>query len=343
MMMKAILHLLTVFALSCVSCKKDTNSPEFNAITKVLEDSVPVKFGGNCYTIISVNGKTVYTKGMGGYTGNTRQLIASCSKWLSAGVILSLVDEGKFKLTDPVGKYLPVFNTYGKGDITIAQLFSHTSGFPGNSAQGYESDPFSTLADAADLIAKNVPLANPPGTKFYYGGVSMQVAGRICEVVSGKSWKQLLEEKILTPCGMTDTDFGLTQNPLIGGGARSTPNDYIKYLNMLVNNGVAANGARVLSEASVAAMHQSYTGAVTIAYTPYVTLQRPDFYGIGNWRDVIGENSSPGAFGAHPWINWEQKICGFVFTYIPAANASQITLPTCLEVRRLARTIVLPQ
>lgn len=345
-MMKIGLHLLTILSLSCVSCKKDTNAPEFNVIDKVLEDSVPVKFGGVCYTIISVKGKTVYTKGMGGYTGNTRQLIASCSKWLSAGVIMRLADEGKFKLTDSVGKYLPVFTTYGKGGITIAQLFSHTSGFPGNSTQGYESDPFSTLTDAVDLIAKNVPLANPPGTKFYYGGVSMQVAGRICEVVAGKNWKTLLAEKILTPCGMTDTDFGLTQNPIIGGGARSTPNDYIKYLNMLANNGIAANGTRVLSEAAIAAMQQSYTGNTTIAYTPYITLQTPDFYGIGNWRDLTGtggvliENSSPGAFGSHPWINQEKKICGFVFTYIPVSNASQLTLPTCLEIRRLARTIV---
>lgn len=109
--------------------------------------------------------------------------------------------------------------------LCATQLFSHTSGFPGNSTQGYESNPWMTLETAVDAIGRNVALINPPGSVFYYGGVSMQVAGRICEIVSGKSWKDLSGAKIFTPCGMTNTDYGLTTNPIIAGGARSTAND----------------------------------------------------------------------------------------------------------------------
>lgn len=351
--MKSIVFPLLMAIGLLTACKKGTDIPkdpdtyDFSAVEKVLNDSVPTKFSGKCYAVITVNGKIAYEKGYGGYDGNTQQWIASCSKWLSGAVLMSLVDEGKLKLSDTVGKFLPVFTTYGKGNITIAQLFSHTSGFPANSTQGYENDVLTTLEAAVNLIAKNVTLINAPGTKFYYGGVSMQVAGRICEVVSGKSWSTLLSEKITTPCGMANTDFGLTQNPLIAGGARSTPYDYTKLLIMLMNKGITASGTRVLSEAAVTAMEQNQLGAATIDYSPYppALINTTGIYGIGNWRDltttgdVLIENSSPGAFGSHPWINRSKKVTGFIFTYIPV-NGYISTMLTCLKIRGLVREIV---
>lgn len=325
----------------------DPGSLDFFPVDRILNDSVPARFDGRCYAVIHVDGQEVYAKGWGGYTGNTRTLIASCSKWLSGAVLMSMVDQGALKLEDTVGKFLPIFTTYGKGKITLAQLFSHTSGFPGNSSQGYESDPTLTLAKSVDSIAKNVPLINTPGTRFNYGGVSMQVAGRICEVVSGMNWNTLIGQKIYTPCGMTQTDFGLTSNPIIAGGARSTPNDYIRFLDMLMRKGVTVNGTRVLSEASVDAMEKSYTTGVTIENTPYPPgyFTTGGIYGIGNWRDittpddVLVENSSPGAFGSHPWINRGKKVTGFIFTLLPAGSGF-VTAPTCLKVRQTVRQIV---
>lgn len=329
--------------------REATDKFDFSAIDKILNDSVPERFGGNCYALICVDGKVAYSKSFGGYNGDTRKLIASCSKWLSAAVVMSLVDDGTIKLTDTVGKYLPQFSQYGKGNITIAQLFSHTSGLRGNSLQRYERDQTITLAQAADLIGKNVPLISPPGTKFFYGGVSMQVGGRICEIASGKSWKELFKERIAKPCGMTNTDYGPFSNPIIGGGARSTPNDYMKFLIMIMNNGLAANGTTVLSSSAVNEMEKSQTGNVSIAYSPYpfYVLKTKDFYGIGNWRDVVAqnggliENSSPGAFGSHPWINRDKKITGFIFTYVPERNSEiSSTAYTCFKIRSLCRNIV---
>jgi CubicO group peptidase (beta-lactamase class C family) len=356
-MRKSNFRLLITFlsVIVLVSCKKGDSSTaivppavlDFTAIDKILNDSVPALFNGKCYAIVNVNGQTAYAKGWGGYDGETKLLIASCSKWLSGALIMSLVDDGAIKLSDTVGKYLPRFTAYGKGNITIAQLFSHTSGFPGDSPQGYENNPLLTLAQATDSIAKNIALINPPGTKFYYGGVSMQIAGRLCEVAAGKKWNTLITEKIFTPCAMAHTDFGLSANPLIAGGARSTPNDYIRFLNMIMNKGVAGTGIRVLSETSITAMEQNQMGSATIDYTPYPAsfFITPGIYGIGNWRDlttagdVLIENSSPGAFGSHPWVNRGKKITGIIFTFIPI-NGSLITFPTSLKVRSLTRSIV---
>jgi CubicO group peptidase (beta-lactamase class C family) len=331
-----------------ISCNKNKDNPtpvtpplDFSGVEKVLSDSVSLRFEGKAYVSIFVKEQEVYSKGFGGYTADTKQLIGSSTKWLSAAVVMSLVDEGKLQLTDSIGKYLPVFSANGKGRITIAQLFSHTSGFPGESAQGYENDPTLTLEEAVNGIAENVALINPPGTKFHYGGVSMQVGGRIAEIVSGKDWKTLFREKLATPCGMPSTDFGSTSNPVIAGGARSTPSDYSKFLGMILTGGVTVNGRRVLTEAAVTAMIQSQVGVASVEYSPYPPslLTGAGLYGLGNWRDAPAENSCPGAFGSHPWVNFDKRITGIIFTYVPVQGFTA-TLPTCFEVRRLSRSIV---
>ncbi|MBO9732571.1 MAG: beta-lactamase family protein [Chitinophaga sp.] len=343
--------LLSGAVLTFLSCARKSDAPlttpgSYADVEKVLTDAVNNEFGGKCYAIIQVDGKTVISKGYGGFESTTVRPIASCSKWLSAAVLMSLVDDGKLQLSDTIGKYLPVFTTYRKGAITIAQLFSHTSGFPGESAQGYESDGFSTLEIAANNIAANVPLKYAPGSTFEYGGLSMQIAGRICEVASGKSWKVLADENLFTPLGMAHTGYGLGSNPKIAGGVSSSPDDYMLFLYMIMNKGVAANGKRVLSEAAIAAMEQPQTSnATTFAYSPYpqVLLTSKGLYGIGNWRDVttpddiLIENCSPGLFGSHPWVNRSKKITGFIFTYI-AVNGYTTTMPASRKIRLMVRS-----
>jgi CubicO group peptidase (beta-lactamase class C family) len=108
---------------------------------------------------------------------------------------MTLVDEGKLSLDDPVSKFLPKF-TGKKGDITIRQILSHTSGLPGDDP---DIATFRiTLREAADQIAE-VPLVADPGKEFRYGGVSMQVARAIAEIVSGKSWGDCFRRGLPVP------------------------------------------------------------------------------------------------------------------------------------------------
>jgi hypothetical protein len=89
--------------------------------------------------------------------------------------------------------------------------------------------PFSAALGLAD-----------PGKEFRYGGVSMQVAGRIAEIVSGKSWEELFQERIAKPLEMRQSNFsglGQTTNPRLGGSARSSMNDYHNFLTMIFNQG----------------------------------------------------------------------------------------------------------
>lgn len=227
---------------------------------------------------------------------------------------MSLVDDALLSLDDHVSDYISSF-TGTKAGITLRQLMSHTSGLPGKSR--YHVDKTLTLEQAVDSIAVKVPLQASPGSAFRYGGVSMQVAGRIAEVVAGAPWDTIWSERIARKLGMQNTDYnglGETDNPQIAGGAQTTARDYILFLRMLMNDG-ASEGREILSPSAVSAILSDQTGGADIQATPYsgfeylqtgISQRR---YGIGNWIEREDESGSTpeafgsqGAFGFSPWF-----------------------------------------
>ncbi|MBO0932498.1 serine hydrolase domain-containing protein [Fibrella aquatilis] len=336
-----------------IACHTATVTPapvaptyDFAAVDQLVTANIGL-YNNNVMVLVSQNGQIIYRKNIV-FDETTSRSIASASKWLSGAVIMTLVDEQKVALNDTLGKFLPIFTKYRKGGITIRQLFSHTSGFPGDSPQGYENSRLLSLAQAVDSLAVYTKLINPPGTAFYYGGVGMHIAGRVAEVVSGKSWQALFNEKIGTPCALVATyNPGNPTNPLIGGGVVTSARSYLNFLEMLVNNGLY-NGKRVLSEAAVKTLVTDQTNAATIQYTPYPAnpyspyKTAPVRYGIGNWLDVVDgsgtviESSSPGAFGTHPWINYKTKTAGIIFTMADFKTSQ----PASLQIREAIRGIV---
>jgi CubicO group peptidase (beta-lactamase class C family) len=239
----------------------------------------------------------------GDYDLGTVVPIASASKLLSAIVVMSCVEQDGLDLDAPVSSYLPEF--FGtKGTMTVRQMFSHTSGLPGNSVFAF--DPSITLAQAVSRIALFTPLEAPPGTDFCYGQVGMHVAGRVCEVVSGLDWDTLFAQRVATPMGLTSINYdGLyeTDNPLIAGGAESNLADYARVLRMLMNGG-AIDGVRIIDAVSVDLMFTDHTAGLPIRCTPDPGGDRN--YGLGTWVRTMPDGSrrieSPGAFGYTPWI-----------------------------------------
>lgn len=156
--------------------------------------------------------------------------IYSMSKTVTAVAMMTLMEEGKFALDDPVGKYLPELRdarvyTGGPADapqarpaarpITIRHLLTHTPGF---AVYGREGEPLALLFERAalgeardlrDYVARlaPLPLAHEPGAQFHYDGVPIQVAGRLVEVLSGMPLDAYLERRIFAPLGMRDTGF----------------------------------------------------------------------------------------------------------------------------------------
>ena len=304
--------------------------------------------------VLVKDGVIIYDKGFSGITSDTVIPIASATKWLSAAVIMALVDEGVLSLDDKASKYLDNY-TGNHGEMTVRQMFSHTSGLPGHySTTGIPgsddilSNRKITLAESADRIAE-VELLGDPGTQFYYGGLSIQVAGRIAEVASGKDWLTLFEEKVAHPLGMSETDYnglGPTNNPRIAGSIQTSAHQYAQFLQMLLADGTY-EGKRVLSPNAVNDMLHDQTFGVPIVSSPWQQYEHllpvaEVRYGVGCWLEITDkkgnarEASSQGAFGFSPWIDTDRNLAGVL------AVKSRLTrvMPVYLEMKEIIRKII---
>jgi CubicO group peptidase (beta-lactamase class C family) len=167
----------------------------------------------------------------------------------------------------------------------------------------------------------------------------MQVAGRICEVVSGQSWESLFQEKIAIPLEMSGATFGTSANPIIAGGGRLGLNDYANFLRMIIGNG-RFKGQRVLSARSVREMQRDLTAGLPVVFAP--RGQSTVDYGIGEWLDILDARghaiqvSSPGAFGFTPWIDKERDLIGIFMVQ----NQAQNIYPTVAVIQQKVRDAV---
>ena len=155
-------------------------------------------------------GKLVYTHAYGlahldpvaPATPEMRYSIGSVSKQFTSAAILILQEQGKLKLDDAVGKYVPGL-TRGN-DVTIRQILSHTSGYQDYWPEDYLMTPMrkpETAQQILDTWAKK-PLDFEPGTKWQYSNTNYVIAGLIVEKVSGEKLFDFLGEHIFHPLGM---------------------------------------------------------------------------------------------------------------------------------------------
>ncbi|HSO85867.1 MAG TPA: serine hydrolase domain-containing protein [Draconibacterium sp.] len=214
-------------------------------IDKMCSDAVQ---SGDLPGIVSMvvrNGKIVHWKAYGmadNQAGRTMKRddifrIASQSKAITSTAVMMLWEEGKFRLDDPISKFIPEFKnpqviksfkyadtTYttepAKTEITIRHLLTHTSGIGYGIIDGNEqikmiyqkagvTDLFTTekitIAESVKKLAK-LPLHHNPGEKYTYSE-GLDVLGYFIEVVSGMPFDQFLKTRIFDPLGMNDTRF----------------------------------------------------------------------------------------------------------------------------------------
>lgn len=292
--------------------------PRFAEVDARLEALVQRHALPGAVLLVAQDGAQVYARAVGSYTLDQRMPIASASKWLSATVLARLVDQGRLDWDAPISRYGPDVPA-DKRSLTVRQLFALTSGIPGgdlNSAVSCLGNRFTTLEACARQIL-DLPLRASPGTTFDYGGHSMQVAGWIAEKATGEDWNRLFRRELAAPLGMVDTDFGLLRgvdvgNPRIAGGVFSTAPDYLKLLQLHLDDG-RKSGMRLLDPATVAELRDRQTRDSTIFYTAYPQAVG---YAIGHWVEAEAADghserlSSPGAFGFWPWIDTRRKIAG---------------------------------
>jgi CubicO group peptidase (beta-lactamase class C family) len=283
-----------------------------------LEKAIDAKKAilGNDLVVIIANADSVtYQKVYGDFNNKTGVPIASSSKWLTAALMMQLVDEGKISLDDKVSKYLPVFESYGKNYITIRHCLSHMTGIQstGNALQKlFERKKFASLDEEVTEFAKK-EIQNNPGLDFRYNNMGLNIAGRIAEVVTKKKFDALIKQRLFTPLGMRNTTFstldGTAPNP--SGGAKSTPADYTKFLQMLLNSG-KFGGKQILTDASVAELKKVQVTKEQIKYAPRAA--EGFTYALGSWVEespaatggAATALTCPSLFGTWPLIDFSR-------------------------------------
>ncbi len=272
--------------------------------TALLRQFVADRKISGAVAAVARRGKLIYLEPVGLQNLETRApmterslfRVYSMTKAVTAVAVMMLVEEGKIALDDPAAKYLPEFKDVkvhegGKGAprnparaITIKDLLLHTSGLSHRTSELYRELNVRSRSQALPQFVTNItraPRPEDPGPRFRYSEPTT-VLGRIVEVVAGKPFDLFVNDRILTPLGMTDTSWWVegeaqqrlatvyqrskdgvvapfeieelpfTQKPALMEGAVglvSTATDFIRFGQMLLNKGTL-DGVRLLSAAT---------------------------------------------------------------------------------------------
>ncbi len=301
--------------------------------------------------------------------------VYSMTKPVTAVAVMILVEEGRLRLTDKLADYLPEFGDMkvatadggtepAKQPIRIFHLMTHTSGMTyalfNDSLAGRLYDQHDVMnagrstAEFTRLVA-SLPLAVQPGTTYQYG-VSIDVLGRLVEVVSGRPFDRFVKERITDPLGMTDTSFAAKGKagrlaelyapgpdgpvPLVnkvwnpdyvngsplksdGGGLLSTVGDYLRFAQMLLNGG-ELDGVRILSPKTVQLMtagqlskeNRGYMLTGLPGYDMGLTVAVLEDIGVSELPGSVGEFNWAGAASTHFFVDPREKLVAVLMTQL---------------------------
>jgi CubicO group peptidase (beta-lactamase class C family) len=136
-------------------------------------------------------------------------LLGSISKPINVTAVMTLFEQGKFRLDDRVMKFLPAFTGDGRDAVTVRHLLAHTSGLPDQLANNNElrkqHAPLSEFAKEA--IRTRLDFA--PGARYQYSSMGILLAARIAELISGSDILTLVDRAVFQPLGMKHSAQGL--------------------------------------------------------------------------------------------------------------------------------------
>ena len=154
--------------------------------------------------VIAKDGEIIFHNAFGDdafgkFTINTPTEIASITKLITGVLFAQFVDQGLIGIDDPVGKYLPDFQIKGPQAVTMRHLFTHTGGFYGHGLFGGVHNHW--LDNTLSYIIRK----DTVGTEYRYNGTGYDLAGKVMEIITGKSVFRLFHEYLYEPLGMEDT------------------------------------------------------------------------------------------------------------------------------------------
>ena len=293
--------------------------PAAGAVEQVLRDRLAASaVPGAAFVVVhregaSSSGGVGRTGDGGAVTARTPFVIGSTSKSFTALAVMQLVDEGVVDLDAPVRRYVPelrLADGQATDSITVRHLLQQTSGLP--AVAGGPVVASAVDGSTADVVQElvDVELSGAPGTRWEYASANYVLAGLVVERASGLPYPDYLQRRIFQPLGMTGSFaaieparnaglarghrfwFGLpvASGPvfrpglLAAGYLISTTEDLGRYLRMYLQNGLAADGTRIVSAQGLQTM---------LAPGPDAQL--------GPWADGSPARYAMGWFVGGPW------------------------------------------
>lgn len=253
--------------------------------------------------------------------------IGSTTKTFTATAVMRLVESGKLALDDPIRTYLPDFtmrDTEVTSRLTMRHLLSHTGGWDG--------DFFPDTGNGDDALARYVklmadlPQLTPLGTILSYNNAAFSLAGRVVEVVTGKTYEAALDELVLAPLGLKHSflfppdvmthsfavghttiadktivlrPWQLTRASGPAGRISASMIDQLRYARFHLGDGNAEDGACVLTAKSIAMMQTPGSAGwldtrMGLAWmTRDIGGVRRVFHGGGTWGQISTFTMTP--------------------------------------------------
>ncbi|MGD0792515.1 MAG: serine hydrolase [Terriglobales bacterium] len=213
--MKRLPKNLLFFALlfSATAFSETSLDARLAVLDPIINDAIAQQQIPGAVLIVGHDGKVVYRKAYGSRAIEPRREAmtldtvfdcASLTKVVATTTaIMQLWEQGKFRMSDPVAKYLPEFGQNGKQDITIRQLLVHYSGLPEDLELGKKWEG----KDTAYHMAFEVTPERAPGSAFVYSDTNFVVLGALVERLSGEPLDEYAAKHVFGPLGMKETRF----------------------------------------------------------------------------------------------------------------------------------------
>jgi len=362
--------LVPVFALGLAACRANTDAPtelaasfDVAAMDDLLSAAVERGEVIGVQALVFDEGQTIYRGSFGladrerntPVTSDTVYRVYSMTKPVTSALIMDLMEEGKLKLSDPASKYIPqlaAMKVVSLGEdgkpayedqarpMTIEDLLLHRAGmaygiFGGNPIEDAwgAADLFNPQTPMAENMDKmpNLPLLGQPGGQWFYS-YSIDILGRIAEVITGQTLGEAMSERFFEPLGMTETSFTVApalkprfaSNYMLqedgsfvlaedgqtspftqpgkfqsgGGGLTSTTEDWLKFARLLLNEG-EVDGTRILEPETVRLMMTDHLGD-TPSLLPWIGGETGAGFGYGGSVQLTSTPELEASKGRYP-------------------------------------------
>lgn len=211
--LSAVWGMLFLLLLFPLKLSAQQQPPDFSSIDRIMATALQEHDVPGAVIVIGHDGHVVFHKAYGNrsfiptpvpMTENTIFDMASMTKVMATTTAaMQLYEEGRFRLNDPVSKYLPAFAANGKEDITIRQVMTHYSGLPPDLDL---TSPWSGKQTAYDMAFAVKP-DHPAGVSFVYSDINFITMGALVEKLSGMPLNEYVLKYVFDPLGMHHTSF----------------------------------------------------------------------------------------------------------------------------------------